>query len=191
MRTIYLEDYGVIFTLNVRIPLLKEAKGDEPEVKETARNEEWEETRNELFGQKRKIKRIAPGQESYDEEDVQELKNELLDALANGVHIRNLKASDWITVAVNGPGVVEAEVIQVERSRSDNEKGNTARVENSARVEFSPRAELFITEEGQSGGESSMILRVRKGQLDEAVRKGGGAEAIQKELQSLATVQIY
>jgi hypothetical protein len=185
VRTMYLEDYGVIFTLNVRIPLLSDAKAEEPEVKEATQNEEWEETRNELFGQKRRIKRIAPGHESYDEEDVKELKNELLDALVNAANIRNLKVNDWITVVVSGPGLVETEVIQVERGRGEGEKGSPAR------VEFSPRAEFFITEDGQSGGESSMVLRIRKGTLDEVVRKGGAADEVQKAVEAAANVQIY
>ena len=46
VRTIYLDDYGVIFALNVRIPLRNEEAADEPAVKEIGVDEEWEETKN-------------------------------------------------------------------------------------------------------------------------------------------------
>jgi hypothetical protein len=181
VRTIYLEDYGVLFTLNVRIPLLSDEKAEEPEEKETARTEEWEETRNELFGQKRRIRRAQPGQgPSYDEEDVQQLKDDLLDAMKNASNIRNLKASDWITVAVSGPGVLESEVIQVERGRGEDLEKLVV-----------PRIELFGIEEGQSGGESMMVLRIRKGELDELVKKEGSPEEASQALENAAKVQIY
>ena len=188
VRTMYLEDYGVIFTLNVRIPLLSDAKVEEPEVKETTRNEEWEETRNELFGQKRRIKRVHPGHSpSYDEEDVQDLKKELLNALKNAANIRNLKPTDWITVAVNGPGFLETEVFQVERIR-----GEDPEKPGAPRVEFSPRAQFFSTDESQAGGESMMILRIGKTQLDDLVKKANGSgEELMQELEKVVSVSLY
>lgn len=180
VRTIYLEDYGVLFTLNVRIPLLNDAKVDEPEVKESARNEEWEETRNELFGQKRRIRKVHSNGPTFDEQDVQELKVELIDSLKNAANIRNLKGTDWITIAVNGPGILETEVIQVERGKGDD-----------AEKVVVPRFELFGIEEAQAVGESTMIIRTKKGQLDELLKMDGTTEAARKAMESAISVHIY
>lgn len=179
VRTIYLDDYGVIFTLNVRIPLQSDTKMEEPDVKEAARNEEWEETRNELFGQRRRVRRSSSGHgPSYDEQDVQELKNELIDALKNAAHIRNLKPSDWITVVANGPAQFENDVIQVERGRGDDEK-------------YTARAGVFATEDLDSIDGSTMVLRVRKGKLDEAAKKAANPEGLARELEEVIAIQIY
>ena len=184
VRTMYLDDYGVVFTLNVRIPLRNEEKAEEPETKEATLNEEWEETRSELFGQKRRVRRAAsPQAPAYDENDVEDLKAELIDALKNAANIRNLKADDWITVAVNGPGFLETEVVQIERLAEDKP--------NAPRVEFSPRAEFFLNDESQTGGESTMILRVRKGALDEIIQKNPTPEELLKELEKAVNVQVY
>jgi hypothetical protein len=83
-------------------------------------------------------------------------------------------------VAVSGPGVLESEVIQVERGRGEDLEKLVV-----------PRIELFGIEEGQSGGESMMVLRIRKGELDELVKKEGSPEEASQALENAAKVQIY
>ena len=179
VRTMYVDDYGVVFTLNVRVPLRNEAKAEEPETKEATVNEEWEETRNELFGQKRRVRRVTPAQApAYDENDVAELKNELIDALKNAANIRNLKATDWITVAVSGPSLFENEVLAVE-SHGEEERF------------IVPKVEVFGMAEAPSTGDSNMILRVRKGSLDDLMKKNPTAEELQKDLEKAVNVQVY
>jgi hypothetical protein len=179
VRTMYVDDYGLVFTLNVRVPLRNEAKGEEPEAKEATANEEWEETRNELFGQKRRVRRITPAQApAFDEGDVEELKSELIDALKNAANIRNLKATDWITVAVSGPSLFANEVVAVE-SRGEEEKL------------IVPHIEMFGAAETPTAGDSTMILRVRKGSLDEIMKKNPTAEELVKELEKAVNVQVY
>ena len=179
VRTMYVDDYGVVFTLNVRVPLRNEAKAEEPETKEATVNEEWEETRNELFGQKRRVRRVTPAQApAYDENDVEELKNELIDALKNAANIRNLKPTEWITVAVSGPSQFANELVTVE-SRGEEEKL------------IVPHIEMFGTAEAPTGGDSTMILRVRKGSLDEIMKKNPTAEELVKDLEKAVNVQVY
>ena len=179
VRTMYVDDYGVVFTLNVRVPLRNEAKADEPETKEATVNEEWEETRNELFGQKRRVRRVSPAQApAYDENDVQELKSALIEALKNAANIRNLKPTDWITVAVSGPSLFENEVLAVE-SHGEEERF------------IAPKVEMFGMAEAPSSGDSNMILRVRKSSLDEITKKNPTAEELDKDLAKAVSVQVY
>jgi hypothetical protein len=179
VRTMYLDEYGVIFTLNVRMPLRNEAKAEEPETKEATVNEEWEETRSELFGQKRRVRRATPAQApAYDENDVEDLKGELIDALKNAVNIRDLKPTEWITVAVSGPSLFENEVLAME-ARGDEERF------------IVPKVEVFGMAEAPSGGDSTMILRVRKGAVDEIIKKNPTPEELSKELEKAVSVQVY
>ncbi|HEX7859007.1 MAG TPA: hypothetical protein VF773_01630 [Verrucomicrobiae bacterium] len=192
VRTIYLDDYGVLFTLNVRIPLRNEEAAEEPQVKEVGLDEEWEETKNELFGQRRRAKKpVIANLPPYDEADVQDLRKELLDALGNAANIRNLKASDSITIAVSGPARVEGEVIQVMRS-DEPDKGERSDKERSSRVTMHPKAlDVFSVSDGETTTESTMILRVKKSDLDAVAKKNLGAEEFQAELGKVVTVQVY
>ena len=193
VRTMYLDEYGVVFTLNVRIPLRDEAVPDEPEVKEAALNEEWEETKNELFGQKRRAKRpVIAHAPPYDEQDVQELKNELLDALRNAANIRNLKPTDWIIIAVTGPSRIEGEVLHVERLRvSDSEKGERQERNDRAGATTTPKLDFYALDDSQSNSDSTMILRVRKSDLDAVVKKDLSPEEAIKEVGKAVNVQTY
>ena len=182
VRTMYIEDYGVIFSLLVKLPLQDNSTPAEAEQKESTANEEWEETRNELFGQKMRIKRTlrAPGP-VYDEGDVNELKNGLVEAIKNAGNIRHLKPNDWITIVLNGPTRYGADVLEVE---SEAVSGNHGRIVLPAHVPFA-------IDDTQGGGDSTMILRVKKGQLDEAIKKDGSAEEMMKALTKVVSVVVY
>lgn len=178
VRTVYLDDYGVIFTLNARIPLRNEAKPEELEEKETPLNEEWEETKNELFGQRRKARRLHGSPlPAFDEEDVQDLKNELLDAMRNAANIRNLKPNDWITIAASGPAQMERELFQVE-----------SRVEALAGMH--PKVDVIAVDD-QEGSDSTMILRAKKSDLDALGKKTISQEEMLTEMGKIVSVQIY
>jgi hypothetical protein len=112
-RNIYLEGYGALFLLGVRFPLLAPTEAtDEKEPKEDTSNE-WVEARDEFLngGEQPRfgvgldtLTRLANRQpvEDYDADKVEELKSGLLQALKNASHIRALKASDYVTVVIQG-----------------------------------------------------------------------------------------
>ena len=81
---------------------------------------------------------------------------------------------------MNGPGILETEVIQVERGKGDD-----------AEKVVVPRFELFGIEEAQAVGESTMIIRTKKGQLDELLKMDGTTEEARKAMESGISVQIY
>lgn len=96
-ENIFIEDFGPLFILNVPIPLSGAGKSDaEGNEKEDS---DWEQTKRELY-QNRPYGGFEPMK--FDAKKVETLKAELLDALKNATHIRQLKGDQLITVVVTG-----------------------------------------------------------------------------------------
>jgi hypothetical protein len=99
---LYLEGYGGLFTLSVGFPLLPSPKNDE-EKENPSTDSAWNEARQEVFGQQRMDGNPAYVRgEEYDERKVSRLKDAVLEALKNAIHIRGLKNDDSVTVCVFG-----------------------------------------------------------------------------------------
>jgi hypothetical protein len=119
-RNMYLEGYGAIFILNVPFPLVPPAKKTaEPQDKQET-SSEWDEARQELYsalpqGFALDLSSLAFAGRfgsplPYDETKVEELKESLVAALRNAVHIRKLKGDEQVVVVVNGGGASQAKV---------------------------------------------------------------------------------
>jgi len=165
VRAMYLEGYGAIFTINVSIPLRPEPKPEEAEEKDDKGvNEEWQEARNEVLGQKGRFggggRKERFVRREFNSAEVEELKNSLTDALRNATNIRNLNGNDWITVILRGRGG-EPDVLAMGGG------GGDYRPEpNAARIWFEPS--------NDGGGESTMVLRVKKSDVDNLSKKDKG-----------------
>lgn len=157
-RNLFIEDYGALFTLNVDIPLRAAEKGEgkKDDTAERA-NEEWENARNELFGPRRPLgEKIAGGPlREFRAEDVNRLRGDLIEALRNAANIRGLKDNHWVTVVVRG------------------------------RADASPEGELYIGAGDWADGDSTMVLKVRKGELSSSAKGERG------DLGKRVSVRIY
>lgn len=162
-RTLYLQDYGAIFTLNVAMPLKGDAPAEQEEQAEPARNEEWEEARNELYGRKRRAGRAHghPFQREFDQGNVDELKSALVNSLKSAVNIRHLKPEDCITIVV---------------------RGGSGPADPTRGVVY---ADAFASG-AASTEDSMMVLRVKKAELDKALEN---SEA--PDLEKIVSVAIY
>ena len=111
-RSMYLEGYGAIFTMNVNFPFLPAATAKEDSETREDKNAEWEETRRELhhpaessttwnWGQSYSYS-SGVGAEDYDAQKVENLKNGLISALKNAVNIRKLKSDESVVIVING-----------------------------------------------------------------------------------------
>lgn len=102
----YLEGFGVLFTLQVGFPLL--APEIRPaEKREPAATSDWEDARQKLYGRSDEAGDSHwyseyPSTPAYDAEQVDALKTTLINALKNAANIRTLKGDEFITVAVLG-----------------------------------------------------------------------------------------
>ncbi len=102
MRSVYLEGYGALFLLNVGIPLLPPPTKAEPQKEKSPVDSNWDQAKQELYGQRTEGKTVTGPVKEYSEEKVNRLKDALLEALKNATNIRNLKPNDSVTVCVFG-----------------------------------------------------------------------------------------
>lgn len=113
-QTLYIEGHGAIFVLNAPFPL-KATEAVEATAKPApAKPSAWEQTRRELYGPKQGGLRSAGAvriwdaqevkpQAPYDPEQVDRLRQAVLESLKHANNIRALKREDSVTVLVNGP----------------------------------------------------------------------------------------
>ena len=101
LRSLYLDGYGALFMLNVGFPFLPPPHAEGQQEK-TEANSDWEDAKQELYGQPWWRTRLVAPTEPYDEERVNRLREGLLESLKNATNIRGLKPDDSITVCVFG-----------------------------------------------------------------------------------------
>jgi hypothetical protein len=101
LRSLYLDGYGALFMLNVGFPLLAPPQAEGQQEK-TEANSDWEDAKQELYGQRGGGRAMAAPGEPYDEERVNRLRDGLLESLKNATNIRGLKPDESITVCVFG-----------------------------------------------------------------------------------------
>ena len=108
-RTLYLQDYGALFFVNARFPLVApSAKKEEPKP-DRPTNSAWEQARDEIYGSAEGANRGGPSTkmrrlkaaEPYSAEKVETLTSDILQALKNASNIRQLKPESYITVVVS------------------------------------------------------------------------------------------
>jgi hypothetical protein len=164
VRSMYLEDYGVVFTLNVNIPLKPETKLEETDEKRpNPQNEEWTEARNELFGDRRGPGRVERmGHREFDEHQFEEFRDGLIESLRNASNIRNLREDDWITVVVRGRG----SEIEIDGQLDVVLKG-------AGRESYTP---VPVGSADPLPDSSTLVIRIKKGQVDEFARSKGSPE---------------
>jgi hypothetical protein len=100
LRTLYLDNYGALFFLNVNFPLLAPTEKRAAEEK-PAGGTAWEEAWQELYGQ-RSAGAMGEPAEDYNPEKVEKLKDTLFEALKNATNIRGLKPDEFVTIWVCG-----------------------------------------------------------------------------------------
>ena len=169
LRSLYLEGYGALFLLNVGFPLLPPPQAEGQQEK-TEANSDWEDARQELYGQGGRGRVMAVPSEPYDEERVNRLKEGLLESLKNATNIRGLKPDDSIIVCVfGGPSSGQPEAkAYVKRSTGSGETPSAVAV--SGRV-GSPMCQTIMT------------IRVKKSDADAFAKGAMTLEAFRKRAQ--------
>lgn len=170
-QNIYLEGYGVLFTLNVRFPLApSEVKTSEKPSKEPGST--WEQTRKEIYGGgsgdggawMHLIKQeVDFGPMEYDAEKVEELKKGLVEALKNASHIRHLKSDDQIVLAVQGP--------------ESHSGGTPKRVLHGSFGDYRPSSP-----ESKGSRNSTLTLRAKKSEVDDFAKGKLNFDDFQKKV---------
>ncbi len=112
LNPLYLDGYGLLYQFTTDLPLLPTTKKeDEKKSPKEESSAAWEEAKNEIHNKRRGGIRRNPDRKESDEAaevysaaKVDRLKQDILLALKNGSHIRNLKADESITVLVSRGG---------------------------------------------------------------------------------------
>ncbi|HXT40853.1 MAG TPA: hypothetical protein VN887_12640, partial [Candidatus Angelobacter sp.] len=187
VRSLFLEGYGTVFILNVRLPLLP------PPVKATEKTEKphedtaWDEARRELYGQHndggefgKAIQAYTEaygrfGWESrptqaYDENKVSELKDALLQALKNATNIRHLPSDEFVTVCLFGPGSASTAKLKVVQGIKKAGDDPNATVVPDERTQSTIVMDKGTVDSDRPHG-TIMTIRVKKADVD-AFAKG-------------------
>jgi uncharacterized membrane protein YgcG len=104
-QAIYLDGYGALFVLHVRVPLVPTGPSEKAEAGAAPRQLPWDQARQELYGSEGARGEFMAGAEppaEYDERLVASLKQQLLAALENATHLRHLKPDEYVTVTLLG-----------------------------------------------------------------------------------------
>lgn len=104
---LYLQDYGVLFVINVDLPL---APGPHVETEELVQPPDegdpvWVRTREELY-QPQRPKRRSPAEDAapkYSAERLETLKTTIINALVHAANMRHLSAHEAVVVMITGP----------------------------------------------------------------------------------------
>ena len=142
-KNLYLDGYGAIFFINVNYPLVPPVAKEQPAESKSETDTEWEKTKNELYRPQTSspelIFNFTPFEsgygystggpaEEYDEDKVNELKENLTAALKNSGHIRRLKGDDTVTVVVTGRGAGPAVKTTTRRSQNGSSSSTSSSV---------------------------------------------------------------
>ena len=153
------------------MPLRAEPPDEKEEVKEPARNEEWEDARNELFGNRNRSGKVRVHGRTIDQGEIDEFRDQLVESLKNAANIRNLKETDTVLVVVRGssPGDVSEElgIFQMDSGRGQ--------------IRAEPRSVVAT----RGGGASTMVLQAKYGSLLKAAKEES------PDLKKLVKVSVY
>jgi hypothetical protein len=167
LRSLYLDNYGAVFFLNVNFPLIPPAE-KRAEEKPTG-DSVWEEAWEELYGQRAGGGGGEPAEE-YSQEKVDKLKDTLFDTLKNASNIRGLKPNEGVTLWVCG-GTSNGGKFRVVKGNQPAAKG----------------ANVVTADQVFPGSRRTILtIRARKSDIDEYAKGKLGAEEFQKRAQLTA-----
>jgi hypothetical protein len=189
-QNLYLGDYGAIFFLNVNYPLLPPPVADSSTNAKENTSNEWEEARREIsqppqpnpfggggggfggFGGGSGYQNggtwTAATSQDYDADKVEELKKDVITALKNAAHIRNLKSDEVVTVVVTGPGTTVSLKSKKSAGGEDAKDSDDSDTFEGAVKNFQY---LFTGDRPMAGPSAKLIIRAKKSDAD-AFQKG-------------------
>ncbi|HEY2952125.1 MAG TPA: hypothetical protein VGK40_06060 [Verrucomicrobiae bacterium] len=186
-RNLYLEGYGAVFLLNVRFPLRAPPEKPEPAKDKEETSSEWEDAKSELYGPRPGEAAFGPWEsvhalrgkaEEYDAQKVEDLKTDLLEALKNAAHIRQLKGDETVTLVVIGGESARPEAAVLRKNPTPGAPATGNRFYAAAGAD---------KRKGGSGAETTLVVRVKKSDVD-AFAKG---KLDLDEFRKKATILIY
>jgi len=110
----YLQGYGVVFAINVDLPLAPGPHVETEELIEPADESDpvWVRTREELYQPQRPKRRSAAEEAApkYSAERLETLKTTIINTLVHAANMRHLSADEAMVVTITGPTTLRAEL---------------------------------------------------------------------------------
>jgi hypothetical protein len=176
-EAVYLQGYGVLFLMEVNIPLSSPPKAKEQEKDENTQKPDsvWNQAKQEIFHTSPyPSTRAVDPTERYDAEKVEELKSRLIKALKHAANMKNLEPNELIILTVIGKGSSYSgdpysgggyNISEYERGSAENAVRNYRRSRSPYSATRSTR--------GGTGSASSTVLTIRAKKSDvDAFAKG-------------------
>ena len=156
VRPMYIEGMGPLFMIKVSFPLQPPPKAEEKVGKPAVADTEWDEARLDVFGNSEFTPdESASRASSYNEEQVEMLKKELIGTLKNAANIRGLPASEFVNIAVFGQASSTIYSVPV----PDGDSGGN-------RYSVNARAYLKVADGGGAAKGTVLTLRAKKSDID-------------------------
>jgi hypothetical protein len=157
VRPMYIEGMGPLFMIKVSFPLLAPPKAEETTArKPTAEDTEWKEAQRDVFGGTEFTSdETTLHLSSYNEEQVEMLKKELIGALKNAANIRGLAPGEFVNIAVFGQGNSAIYSMQLP---AEGESGGV-------KYSVNGKGSLKVADAGAARG-TVLTLRATKGDID-------------------------
>jgi hypothetical protein len=160
VRPMYIEGLGPLFMIKVNFALLPPAKAGDKKTNATPPDTEWDVAHQEVFGPAEGADEYSARSSSYNQDQVELLKKELMSALKNATNIRALKPDEFVNIAVFG--------------HASSGRGKSYAVEGGGRVTLKAMAAEADDLATASKG-SVLTLRAKKSDIDAFA--GGKLEA--------------
>jgi hypothetical protein len=177
----YIEDFGVLFSASVNLPLFPPPATKEKESDPATHSNDWENARQQLLGHPKAVDaynqhdQFIAGAVAYDPEQLAALKKGLLQALKNAANIRSLKPDEFVVVAISGADNVVTTATEVA-------------IEPKAPSAYGTNARGYATTQIPVTGRSTVLtIRVKKSDAD-AFSKG---KLNLEQFQQKASINAY
>ncbi len=164
-EAIYIQNYGVIFLMEVNFAFSPEPEPQEQEANETEEyvDPDWQRVKQKLFSPTGYGGTLVP-EEQYSAQQIDQIKKELIRTLKHAANIRNIHPDEWIILTVIGKGRQTGGMYE-EYYRDFTPRSGRSRSRGRSSSSSSSRGSYGG---GMMGGMSSM------GEMGGSVMMGGG-----------------
>jgi hypothetical protein len=195
VRAMYLDGFGALFMIKVGFPVFA-PNANEPKEPAPAADSDWDKAKKDLYARddtRPTETAFASTGAKFDPDQVDELKQVLLQALKNASNIRNLKPNDFVAVSVFGH---PATVASTRKSRSNKNQSSGLPQSNDApsgaanrknaveagRSEQKAVGQARVWDLSRTSSQGTVLtIRVKKSDVDAFAKNNLDFEAFQKK----------